>query len=342
MAIKRTEAGWIADFRINGRGTRRYRKTFNTKGEAQRYELYIKNKAFQDKEWNPDKPDNRRLSDLVFKWYELHGRSLKTGEDRKNMLLTICEEAGDPIARTFDSKAFIEFRSLKLEGSIGKMKVTENTVNHYLAYFRAIYNELERLGDWKHGNPLSTVKKIKIDEQELSYLTDQQVSILLDSLESRRDKNNAAIISKICLATGARWSEAEELRDSQISKYRITFARTKSGKARTVPIEKWLYNSIMQERRGVDSLFIPCYGVFRKACKDLKLNLPRGQLTHILRHTFASHFMMNGGDILTLQRVLGHQSLMMTMRYAHLAPDHLEKALRFNPISSIRENTEPP
>jgi site-specific recombinase XerD len=39
-----------------------------------------------------------------------------------------------------------------------------------------------------------------------------------------------------------------------------------------------------------------------------------GQLTHILRHTFASHYMMAGGDILSLQRILGHSSITMTMR----------------------------
>jgi integrase len=42
---------------------------------------------------------------------------------------------------------------------------------------------------------------------------------------------------------------------------------------------------------------------------------------HSLRHTFASHWVMNGGDIFRLQRILGHQNIMMTMRYAHLAPN---------------------
>ncbi|WP_256258981.1 tyrosine-type recombinase/integrase [Burkholderia ubonensis] len=60
-------------------------------------------------------------------------------------------------------------------------------------------------------------------------------------------------------------------------------------------------------------------------------------MTHALRHTFASHFMMNGGNILTLQRILGHQSLTMTMRYAHLSPDHLMEAKRLNPLSTIEE-----
>ncbi|WP_164722685.1 tyrosine-type recombinase/integrase, partial [Enterobacter roggenkampii] len=63
--------------------------------------------------------------------------------------------------------------------------------------------------------------------------------------------------------------------------------------------------------------------------------LPRGQLTHVLRHTFAAHFMMSGGNILALQKIRGHHDIKMTMRYVHLAPDHLEKALRFNPIATM-------
>ena len=47
---------------------------------------------------------------------------------------------------------------------------------------------------------------------------------------------------------------------------------------------------------------------------------------HDLRHTFASHFMMNGGNIYDLQKILGHTSLEMTQRYAHLAPEHLIQA----------------
>lgn len=54
----------------------------------------------------------------------------------------------------------------------------------------------------------------------------------------------------------------------------------------------------------------------------------------MLRHTFASHFVINGGDILTLQRILGHSSIVMTMRYAHLSDGHLAEASRLNPIDS--------
>ncbi len=66
------------------------------------------------------------------------------------------------------------------------------------------------------------------------------------------------------------------------------------------------------------------------------LTFPAGQKTHVLRHTFASHFMMSGGNILTLQKVLGHASLNMTMRYAHLAPDYLKDVITLGPIRGLR------
>ena len=44
---------------------------------------------------------------------------------------------------------------------------------------------------------------------------------------------------------------------------------------------------------------------------------------------------MKCGNILVLQRILGHQSLTMTLRYAHLAPEHLQEATRFNPLNKV-------
>ncbi|MCV6621161.1 MAG: tyrosine-type recombinase/integrase [Cellvibrionaceae bacterium] len=54
-----------------------------------------------------------------------------------------------------------------------------------------------------------------------------------------------------------------------------------------------------------------------------RIETPKVQMTHILRHIFAGIFFMSGGNILTLQRVLGHSDLKVTMRYAHLAPDYM-------------------
>ncbi|WP_348637063.1 tyrosine-type recombinase/integrase [Methylomonas sp. UP202] len=57
-----------------------------------------------------------------------------------------------------------------------------------------------------------------------------------------------------------------------------------------------------------------------------------------MRHSFASHFVMNGGNVLSLQKILGHADISMTMRYAHLAPDHLKDAVLLNPMSNSSTN----
>jgi len=65
---------------------------------------------------------------------------------------------------------------------------------------------------------------------------------------------------------------------------------------------------------------------------------------HGLRHTFASHFMMSGGNILTLQKLLGHSSVAVTMKYAHLAPDFMRDEiarLRFErPAAGVADMAE--
>ncbi|EEB5696445.1 tyrosine-type recombinase/integrase [Salmonella enterica] len=79
-------------------------------------------------------------------------------------------------------------------------------------------------------------------------------------------------------------------------------------------------------------LFNVDYKTFRRELHRVKPDLPNGQATHVLRHTFATHFMMNGGNIITLQRILGHATIQQTMTYAHFAPDFLNEAIRFNPL----------
>ena len=184
---------------------------------------------------------------------------------------------------------------------------------------------------------MSSLRQFRIAERELTYLDQGQIVRLLDALAASRNKH-ARLISKICLATGARWSEAEELKISQVKQGLIQYARTKSGKTRAIPIEAGLFEEIHAHyaEHGRDGIvFESAASAFREAVERAEIELPDGQLTHVLRHTFASHFMINGGNILTLQRALGHASLTMTMRYAHLSPDHLEEARRYNPLQFL-------
>ena len=110
----------------------------------------------------------------------------------------------------------------------------------------------------------------------------------------------------------------------------VHYSRTKSSKNRSVPISKRL-----EDRLKASLPFRPCYITFRRSVAPIGLELPDGQMTHVLRHTFASHYMMNGGDILTLQKVLGHATLAMTRKYAHVSPGHMAEFVTLNPLAGI-------
>ena len=329
MAIKKTDAGWLVDMQPAGRGGKRFRKTLKTKAEALAYEAWLKTKVIETPEWQPAKRDLRTLSSLVDLWYEHHGSGLRAGKNTYSRLKHLCTALGDPLADKFTPEMFATYRRKRIEEGI-----SQNNLNREHSYLRSVFNELSRLGYWKNENPLANIRQFKIQEKELSYLTVEQIQQLLIELENGRNKD-AALITKICLSTGSRWSEAEELRTTQIQKGILQFALTKSGKNRAVPIHENLQNELTKLSRVslTGRLFKSSSAAFRSAIRRCGIQLPEGQLTHVLRHTFASHFIMNGGNILTLQRILGHSSLAMTMRYAHLAPEHLQEAVKLNPLS---------
>jgi integrase len=72
---------------------------------------------------------------------------------------------------------------------------------------------------------------------------------------------------------------------------------------------------------------------FRKMRTSFENAVKRAGIPHVrfhdLRHTFASHLVMGGVDIRTVQELCsGHKDIRVTMRYAHLAPDHMRNAVR--------------
>ncbi|KFL55739.1 integrase [Burkholderia pyrrocinia] len=332
MTIKKTDAGWLVDVQPGGRGAKRVRKTLKTLAEAKTYDAWLRAKVTQDAEWAPARRDLRRLTDLIETWYQHHGRSLRSGEDMRRRLVAMAAAMRDPVADKFSVQTFATYRDQRLNAGISPANM-----NREHAYLRSVFSELKRLGQWRGDNPLSSLRQFKVVERELTYLDRSQIIRLLHELGAGRNKH-AKLIAKICLATGARWSEAEGLTIHQVKNGLIQYARTKSGKTRAVPIEEGLFDEIQthHQMHGREShIFDVAASAFREAVERAKIELPDGQLTHVLRHTFASHFMMNGGNILTLQRILGHASLTMTMRYAHLSPDHLEEAKRFNALKFV-------
>ena len=331
MTVKKTNSGWLVDVQPGGRGGKRLRKTFKTQAEAKAYRAWLTTQINQNSSWSPDRRDTRKLSELITLWFTHHGAALRSSADTLRRLNAMAAAMGDPVADRFSADTFAEYRTRRMAAGI-----TANNLNREQSYLRAVFNELKRLGYWEKENPLAKLRQFKVAENELSFLTYDEIRALLVQLGEARNPH-VLLITRICLATGARWSEAEELRISQVRDGLIQFARTKSGKVRSIPISDDIEKEILEHHRSVgqgERIFGYAASAFREGIDRAKINLPNGQMTHALRHTFASHFIMNGGNILTLQRILGHQSLAMTMRYAHLSPDHLQEAKTFNPLAA--------
>ncbi|PTO77202.1 integrase [Vibrio splendidus] len=342
MSIRNLKDGstkpWICECYPNGRAGKRVRKKFATKGEAKAFELHTM-KEIDDKPWMGDKPDHRRLSQIIELWYQLHGVNTKSGLRAKRRMEIVCEALNDPIANQLNERMLAHYRAKRIYKGRNIDRLATNqpisiaTHNHDLIWLKSMFNELIRLKEWKGLNPIADLRKLKTSEPELAFLTVNQINHLLDEVKSSPMSEDLTAIIKLCLATGARIREAIEIKGAQLSKFKVTYINTKGKRNRTVPISEELYQLIHKDTSG--RLFSCAYSTVYKWLTRALPNLPKGQGTHVLRHTFASHFMMNGGNILVLQNILGHTDISMTMRYSHFAPSHLSDAIHFNPLNSL-------
>ncbi|MDO9215282.1 MAG: tyrosine-type recombinase/integrase [Methylococcales bacterium] len=182
----------------------------------------------------------------------------------------------------------------------------------------------------KYEIPLLPMRKLKQKNTDLTYLTKEQLLNLLQQVDNSTNESLPYVV-KIALATGARWSECEGLTHDKLKNNGFYFTDTKNGQSRFVPVSDQLYQLVCERLK--QSSFISCYAAFRSAYNRTHLK-SRGQCAHILRHTFASHFVMAGGNLTALRQILGHSSLTVTMKYAHLAPDYLNQAVQLNPLEN--------
>lgn len=206
-------------------------------------------------------------------------------------------------------------------------------------------------------NPVARVKKPKVHQGEAAWLEREDLAVLFASLRARsgerhrRHAREAAArlwLYQLAVYTGMRrgelfaltWSDVDLARG--VINVRRSNARStpKGGRARVVDIAPELRPLLEEHRRGAAASDLVCPGKRgeqrspeAKAAKQLRADLTRAGIArdltfHDLRHTFAAHFLMSGGDLVALQRLLGHSSPVITERtYGHLARSHFQAAM---------------
>lgn len=322
--ITRLESGrWRADIRLPT-GVRR-RKSFRTKAEAQQFIHFCKSQRHDSPWLTQNSGDDRRLSQLINLWFDLHGRSLLSGSDRKARLLHVCRLLGDPVAFKLSSDRFVRFRAERLDAGI-----SESTCNHDLAHLRALFQELHRLGQIDYPSPLSKVRQLKVPPAELRFLSKREILLLLDAV----DPKTTRLVMKVCLSVGARWSEAQGLAASDlVGPNRLRFLG-KNNKYRFLPVSQDLFRELHD---FLEEGCFPrtCYDDFRRAVQRCGIDLPDGQLTHVLRHTFATTYLSRTSDLRGLQSILDHSNISVTSRYLHALPGHAGQVIDANPLTLL-------
>jgi integrase len=122
--------------------------------------------------------------------------------------------------------------------------------------------------------------------------------------------------------------------DKVINPY-IEVAMSKNNRKRFIPLNNVmikLLSELREQNKESEYVFLNKLGMrLRSVETQFKYAIDNAKITdfkfHDLRHTFASHFVMNGGDLLSLKELLGHSTMKMVERYAHLAPSHKRKLI---------------
>jgi integrase len=188
------------------------------------------------------------------------------------------------------------------------------------------------------------VKLLPLNNKRLRFLAKEECQTLINNCTGYL---KAIVIT--ALNTGMRKEEILSLKWENVDLRHgfVRVERTKNGERRDIPINEDLRIMLngLQRRLDIPHVFYDqkTGNRFQDVKRSFKTALRRSGIIdfhfHDLRHTFASHLVMAGVDITTVSRLLGHKSLTMTLRYAHLAPNHLSKAVNMLNFTAETKST---
>lgn len=215
------------------------------------------------------------------------------------------------------------------------------TVTKELRTLKAIVN---KACEWRviRENPIEHVSAPKqLDSKPDRFFTAEELKLLYAACSTSVNAGNGpqpnpihAHMWRLFANTGMRRAEGQMLKRSWIGNDAMKILstdedRTKSGKWREIPLTvgaKWALSELPKDGALVLPVMAPA-SLSRACARDIQRAGIEGSL-HTLRHTYISHLVMANVPPRTVQKLAGHSSLLVTMRYMHLAPGHLSDAGR--------------
>lgn len=315
---------WYVDFIYRGK---RCRKSTGT-GDRELAELNRKDIEVKIARDNLGFGEKDRKEVLLSRFFEEYLEYSKAGKAEKTFwidrraLQLFKGLVGDQRLAQLSHKQGEDFKIRQLK----RMKPV--SVNLYLRHLKSVFETAVRWG-YIPANPLKNVKPCKVKNENIPrFFTKEEIRRLLDTIPDGDFKNFVLF----CLYSGCRRNEALNLtwENIDMGQGTVMFRITKSGKSRVVPFNGPLRQVLRSMPREGERLFPLRPDFVTHKFKDyLKASGIKNQSLkiHSLRHTFASHLIMEGVDVMTVSKLLGHSSIRVTEMYAHLVPDHMRASI---------------
>ena len=209
-------------------------------------------------------------------------------------------------------------------------EVSCSTVNRETACLKAIFNKAKEWGKISE-NQISSVKLFAVEDKRIRYLEKEETASVIQACS-----DHLKPIVVVALNTGMRKGEILNLKwnDIDFQNHLIYVLQTKNREVRKIPVNDTVFRTLLRARKNPKSPYVFCKkdGSPYRDIRDGFFNaLKRTGINdfrfHDLRHTFASHLVMAGVDLKTVQELLGHKTFEMTLRYSHLSSDHKRKTV---------------
>ena len=218
-------------------------------------------------------------------------------------------------------------------------------MNHIINLLSTIINVAIEKELFKGNNPAKKVKRLKVDNARERFLNLEEIRKLLDAV---KDDPVIYLFCNLALSTGGRLETILSIqkKDIDLDSGTVKLKDFKNDSTYTGFINNRLYHllaNLLPKLKANDYVLsgnsepltsrqiqVPLKRVLDNLFNQgLKPNDRKNRVViHTLRHTFASHLAINGTPIYTIQRLMNHKDISMTLRYAKLAPDSGREAVK--------------
>jgi len=323
MGVFKKGKNWYIDYYVHGK---RKRESIGPSKElAQTILKKRKVQIAENKFLDIRRVDKIRFKDMSREYFEIYSKPNKRSFSRDQTII-------NHLDKFFAGKYLHEITVVDIERYKRHRlsQVTKSTVNRELACLKHIFKKAKEWGKTNH-NPSQKIRLLKTVSPRIRYLETEEIEALYNT--------SASYLKPIILTAvhaGMRKGELLNLKwkDLDFHNRLIYLSDTKGANKREIPMNEVVYKMFLRVRKNPNSPYVFCHKN-GKPYKDLRASLDKAAKEaeierfrfHDLRHTFASHLVMAGVDLKTVQELLGHKTIEMTLRYSHLSPDHKKEAV---------------